>query len=153
VLQQKPFETENPRWGPRRYARALAEIVPVVDARRTCLVVALLGALLALAVPAALGQSDSARKAYLDRKISGLREDIEAAKGKEGTLTSEIEAANQRIAALDGDIGSLSALISELETDLAVSRNRLARLRDKIAIQTREIGQHFGRCVLPLLTC
>jgi len=139
VLQQKPFETENPRWGPRRYARALAEIVPVVDARRTCLVVALLGALLALAVPAALGQSDSARKAYLDRKISGLREDIEAAKGKEGTLTSEIEAANQRIAALDGDIGSLSALISELETDLAVSRNRLARLRDKIAIQTREI--------------
>ncbi len=111
----------------------------MVDARRTCLVVALLGALLALAVPAALGQSDGDRKAYLDRKISGLREDIEAAKHKEGTLTSEIEAANQRIAALDGDIGSLSALISELETDLAVSRNRLARLRDKIAIQTREI--------------
>ncbi|MGH3041971.1 MAG: murein hydrolase activator EnvC family protein [Gaiellaceae bacterium] len=112
----------------------------MVDARRTCLLVALLGAIVALAVPAALGQSAYDKKAYLDRKISGLREEIEAAKSKEGTLTSEIEAAGQRIDALDGDIGSLSARIAELETELAAHRNRLARLREQIAIQTREIA-------------
>jgi murein DD-endopeptidase MepM/ murein hydrolase activator NlpD len=140
VLQQGAFRDRGPLVGPRRDTCVLAEIVPVVDARRTCLLVALLGAIVALAVPAALGQSAYDKKAYLDRKISGLRDEIEAAKSKEGTLTSEIQAAGQRIDALAGDIGSLSALISELEAELAVHRNRLARLREQIAIQTREIG-------------
>ena len=125
--------------GTRRDACIPAEIVPVVDARRTCLAAALLGAVLALAVPAALGQSAAERKASLDRKISGLREEIEAAKRKEGALTSEIEAASQRIDALGGDIGALSALIAELEADLAVHRGRLEVLRTRVEEQTRGI--------------
>ena len=56
-----------------------------------------------LGVPSALGQSMD----DLNRRMSGLREDIEAAKAKEGVLTEEIQAASQRIEALDGDIGSL----------------------------------------------
>jgi murein DD-endopeptidase MepM/ murein hydrolase activator NlpD len=111
----------------------------VVDARRTCLLVALLGAIVVLAVPAALGQSPYDRKAEVDRKISGLREEIEAARAKEGTLTSEIEAASQRIEALGGDIGALSALIEELEVELDALRARLDELRSRIAIQTQEI--------------
>ena len=125
--------------GTRRDACVLAEIVPVVDARRTCLFVALLGAVVALAVPAALGQSASDRKAEVDRKISGLREEIAAARAKEGTLTSEIQGATQRIEALGGDIGALSALIEELEVELSAHRERLDQLQSRIAIQTREI--------------
>jgi murein DD-endopeptidase MepM/ murein hydrolase activator NlpD len=125
--------------GTRRDARVLAEIVPVLDARRTCLLVALLGAIVALAVPAALGQSAYDQKAEVDRKISGLREEIAAARAQEGTLTSEIQAATQRIEALGGDIGALSALIDELEVELSALRARLDELRGRIAIQTREI--------------
>ena len=58
-----------------------------------------LGLVLALAVPGVLAQSPSERKERIDRKISGLRDDIEAAKRKEGVLTSEIRAASQRYAA------------------------------------------------------
>jgi murein DD-endopeptidase MepM/ murein hydrolase activator NlpD len=111
----------------------------VVDARRTCLIAALLGVVVALAVPAALAQSPADRKAEVDRKISGLRDEIAAAKRKEGTLTSEIEAAGQRIDALGGDIGALSALIAELEADLDQHRRRLERLKGRIADQTRGI--------------
>jgi murein DD-endopeptidase MepM/ murein hydrolase activator NlpD len=115
------------------------KIVLVVDARRTCFIAALLGAFVVLAVPSALGQSPTERKAYLDRKISGLREEIEAAKRKEGALSSEIEAASQRIEALGGDIGALTALIAELEVDLAVHRDRLARLEARVEEQTEQI--------------
>jgi murein DD-endopeptidase MepM/ murein hydrolase activator NlpD len=125
--------------GTRRDACVLAEIVPVVDARRTCLLVALLGALVVLAVPSALGQSASDQKAEVDRKISGLREEIAAARAKEGTLTSEIQAATQRIEALGGDIGALSALIEKLEVELSALRTRLDQLRSRIEAQTREI--------------
>lgn len=125
--------------GTRRDACVLAEIVPVVDARRTCLLVLLLGALVALCVPAALGQSASDRKAYIDRKISGLRDEIDAAKAREGTLTSEITAATQRIDALGGDIDSLSALVAKLETELSAHRARVTELRERIQDQSEEI--------------
>ncbi|HXV34436.1 MAG TPA: peptidoglycan DD-metalloendopeptidase family protein [Gaiellaceae bacterium] len=111
----------------------------MVDARRICLLAGLLGLVLALAGTGALAQSPSERKERIDRKISGLRDEIEAAKRKEGVLTSEIEAATQRIDALGGDIGSLSAVIAELEADLAVHRNRLARLKERIKEQSEGI--------------
>jgi chromosome segregation ATPase len=100
---------------------------------------ALLGVLVAFAVPAALAQSPSERKAYLDRKISGLRGEIEAAKRKEGVLTTEIQAAGQRIDALGGGIASLSAVIAELEEDLTVHRNQLDRLLERIREQSQGI--------------
>ena len=99
----------------------------------------LLGALVALCVPVAFGQSASDRKAYIDRKISGLRDEIAAAKAREGTLTSEITAATQRIEALGGDIDSLSALVAKLETELATHRARVAKLHDRIQDQSEEI--------------
>jgi murein DD-endopeptidase MepM/ murein hydrolase activator NlpD len=111
----------------------------VVDARRIRLYVALLGGVLALGVPSALGQSVYDKQADVNRKISGLREDIEAAKAKEGVLTSEIQAAGQRIEALSGDIGSLSSLIAELEADLAVLRAKLDRLQARFEQQTRDL--------------
>lgn len=111
----------------------------MVDARRTCFLAALLGVLVAFAVPAALGQAPSERKAYLDRKISGLRDEIAAAKRKEGVLTTEIQAAGQRIDALGGGIASLSADIGQLEKELSVHRNRLDTLVDRIHEQSQDI--------------
>jgi murein DD-endopeptidase MepM/ murein hydrolase activator NlpD len=98
-----------------------------------------MGAVLVLGVPAALGQSVYDKQADVNRKISGLREDIEAAKATEGALTSEIQAAGQRIEALSGDIGALSSLIAELEADLAELRAKLDRLRARFEQQTRDL--------------
>jgi len=92
-----------------------------------------------LGAPSALGQSVYDKQADVNRKISGLREDIEAAKAKEGVLTSEIQAAGQRIEALSGDIGALSSLIAELEADLAVLRAKLDRLQARFEQQTRDL--------------
>jgi len=98
-----------------------------------------MGAVLVLGVPAAIGQSVYDEQADVNRKISGLREDIEAAKATEGVLTSEIQAAGQRIEALSGDIGALSSLIAELEADLAELRAKLDRLRARFEQQTRDL--------------
>jgi murein DD-endopeptidase MepM/ murein hydrolase activator NlpD len=111
----------------------------VVDARRICLAAALLTALFALAVPAALGQTAYDRKAELDRRISGLHQQIADAKRKEGVLTSEIAAANDRIDALGGDIGSLTELIDDLQSELDTHRSRLTELKEKVEDQTAGI--------------
>ncbi len=116
----------------------------MVDARRIRFPLALLGAVLLLGVPSALGQTLYDRQADVDRRISGLREDIEAAKAKEGVLTSEIRSASERIETLSGDIGALSGLIAELEAELAVYRARLARLEDRFEEQTRDL-EHLKR--------
>jgi len=44
------------------------------------------------------------RQRDIERKISGLRGEIGAARAREGVLTSQIQAAGQRIDALGGDI-------------------------------------------------
>ena len=111
----------------------------MVDARRIRLSVALVGAVLALGVPSALGQSVYDQQAEVNRKISGLRDDIAAAKAKEGVLTSEIQAAGERIEVLSGDIGSLTSLIAELEADLAEMRAKLARLEARFEQQTEDL--------------
>jgi murein DD-endopeptidase MepM/ murein hydrolase activator NlpD len=119
--------------------RARRKPTPVVDARRIRLLVALLSAVLVLGVPSALGQTVYDKRADVNRKISGLREDIEAAKAKEGVLTSDIQAAGQRIEALSGDIGSLTSLIAELESELAVLRAKLDRLQARFERQTEDL--------------
>jgi murein DD-endopeptidase MepM/ murein hydrolase activator NlpD len=109
----------------------------VVDARLIRLAT-LLGALVLVGVPSALAQSAYDKKAAIDRKISGLREDIAAAKAKEGVLTSQIQAANQRIDALGGDIGALTSRIAELESELAAHRAKLGRLEERFEQQTKD---------------
>jgi murein DD-endopeptidase MepM/ murein hydrolase activator NlpD len=140
VVQQGPFETENPPLGQRRDAQVPAELVQVVDARLIRLVLAFAAAIVVLGVPSALGQSMD----DLNRRMTGLREEIESAKAKEGALTEEIEAASQRIEALDGDIGSLETLIGELENKLALMRERLTLLANLEAEQTKDY-EHLKR--------
>jgi murein DD-endopeptidase MepM/ murein hydrolase activator NlpD len=140
VLQQSPFETENPPLGPRRDAQVPAELVQVVDARLIRLVLAFAAAVVVLGVPSALGQSMD----DLNRRMSGLRDEIAAAKEKEGVLTNEIRAASERIEALDGDIGDLQSLIDQLEVELAAMRARLDELKALEAEQTKDL-EHLKR--------
>jgi murein DD-endopeptidase MepM/ murein hydrolase activator NlpD len=119
--------------------RARRKPIPVVDARRIRLSAVLVGAVLVLIVPSALAQTVHDKQHDVNRKISGLREDIEAAKAKEGVLTSDIQAAGQRIEALSGDIGALTSLIAELETELAEQRAKLERLEARFEQQTRDL--------------
>jgi murein DD-endopeptidase MepM/ murein hydrolase activator NlpD len=126
--------------GPRRDALVPAELVQVVDARLIRLVLAFAAAIVVLGVPSALGQTMD----DLNRRMSGLRDEIAAAKEKEGVLTNEIRAASERIDALDGDIGDLQALIAQLEVELAAMRARLEELTDLEAEQTKDL-EHLKR--------
>lgn len=116
----------------------------MVDAGRIRLAAALIGVVLALGVPSALGQSASEQQASIETRISGLRDDIAAAKAKEGTLTTEIEAAGQRIDAIAGDVDSLNSLIAQLESELAAHRAKLDRLEAQFDDQTRDY-EHLKR--------
>jgi murein DD-endopeptidase MepM/ murein hydrolase activator NlpD len=126
--------------GPRRDALVPAELVQVVDARLIRLVLAFAAAVVVLGVPSALGQTMD----DLNRRMSGLRDEIAAAKEKEGVLTNEIRAASERIDALDGDIGDLQALIDQLGVELAAMRARLEELTDLEAEQTKDL-EHLKR--------
>jgi murein DD-endopeptidase MepM/ murein hydrolase activator NlpD len=130
----------KPPLGPRRDALVPAELVQVVDARLIRLVLAFTAAIVVLGVPSALGQTMD----DLNRRMSGLRDEIAAAKEKEGVLTNEIRAASERIDALDGDIGDLQALIDQLEVELAAMRARLEELTDLETEQTKDL-EHLKR--------
>ncbi len=104
-----------------------------VGRRKRLIFLALLAGAL-LAAPGAVAQS-------LDGKINALRNQIAAAKEKEGVLSSEIATAGDGIAALEGDIGELSTEVANLERELESHRDRLARLEAKIAYQTRHVNR------------
>ncbi|HEY3106679.1 MAG TPA: peptidoglycan DD-metalloendopeptidase family protein [Gaiellaceae bacterium] len=107
--------------------------------RRIIVLLVASAAVIALAVPAALGQSLSNRKDALDAHISGLQDQIAKAKAKEQVLTGDISAASTRINGLAGDIDTLTAKVNALEHDLAVHRSRLARLEARLRDQTETL--------------
>jgi murein DD-endopeptidase MepM/ murein hydrolase activator NlpD len=107
--------------------------------RRIRLVVAVLGAAIFVSVPSGAAQSLYEQQDRLNEKIAGLRDQIVAARHKEGVLTGDIQAASAEISSLQGDIGALNTRIAELEQRLAVHRARLARLQDRFEEQTREL--------------
>jgi murein DD-endopeptidase MepM/ murein hydrolase activator NlpD len=113
----------------------------VQEARRIRLLAVVIGGAFVLAVPSALAQSLHQEQHELGTRMSGLREEIEAAKAKEGVLATEIEAATTRIEALAGDIDALAARIAVLEDELAEHRVRLARLEDVFERQTRDLDR------------
>jgi septal ring factor EnvC (AmiA/AmiB activator) len=112
----------------------------MLDLRRTAVLAAALAAATVLGVPAALGQDSLYdKKNQLDSRITSVRNQIEAAKGKEGVLASEIEAADSDIESLESRIGTLSGRLEALEAELARHRDRLARLEERYREQTRTL--------------
>jgi murein DD-endopeptidase MepM/ murein hydrolase activator NlpD len=113
--------------------------MPVPIPRRIIVLLVAFAGIVALAVPAALGQSLSDRQNDLNNKISGLRNSIEHAKHREGVLTSDISSASSQINTLAGNIGTLTAKLTALESDLAAHRARLSRLEDRYREQTEHL--------------
>ena len=138
MLQQGPSRDRGAPGGARRDTCVLAEIVPVVDARRTCLLVALLGAIVALAVPAALGQSAYDKKACVDRKISAC---ATRSRPRRARRNAHLRDPGRGPADRRPRRRHRLALGADLRLNRAGGApNRLARLREQIAIQTREIA-------------
>jgi murein DD-endopeptidase MepM/ murein hydrolase activator NlpD len=113
--------------------------MPVPIPRRIIVLLVAFAGVVALAVPAALGQSLSDRQNALNNQIAGLRNNIEHAKHREGVLTSDISSASSKISALAGDIGTLTAKLTALESDLAAHRARLSRLENRYREQTEHL--------------
>ena len=100
----------------------------------------LLAGLLLVASPVASGQeSASDRKAIVDGRINALEEKIQAARAREGVLSSEIEVVTDKIDALQNDVEAASARLDQLETVLALHQRRLDRLNQLYELQTRKL--------------
>jgi murein DD-endopeptidase MepM/ murein hydrolase activator NlpD len=100
----------------------------------------LLAGLVLLASPVASGQeSASDQKRMVDGRISSLQEKIQAAREREGVLSSEIEVVSEKIDALQNDVEAASARLNELETVLALHQRKLDRLNALYELQTRKL--------------
>jgi murein DD-endopeptidase MepM/ murein hydrolase activator NlpD len=97
------------------------------------------GLLLALS-PAALGEeSHSERKRVIDARIDVLQEKIDAARQREGVLTSQIEVVSDKIQALQDDVDAASSRLDQLESVLALHQRKLDRLNQLYDLQTRKL--------------
>jgi peptidoglycan hydrolase CwlO-like protein len=97
------------------------------------------GLLLALS-PVALGEeSHSERKRVIDARIDVLQEKIDAARQREGVLTSQIEVVSDKIRALQDDVDAASSRLDQLESVLALHQRKLDRLNQLYDLQTRKL--------------
>ena len=100
----------------------------------------LLAALLLVVSPVASGQeSASEQKEIVDGRINALERKIDAAREREGVLTSQIEEVTQKIDALQGDVEAASSRLDRLESMLALHQRKLDRLNRLYELQTRKL--------------
>ncbi|MDX6438508.1 MAG: hypothetical protein QOF45_1091 [Gaiellaceae bacterium] len=92
-----------------------------------------------LLVTPASGQDIGARKQVIDGRIDILQKKVEAARAREGVLTSQIEVVTSKIQQLQGDVDSASARLGQLESLLALHQRKLDRLNALYELQTRKL--------------
>ena len=106
----------------------------------------LLACLFLVASPASGQEGIGARKQVIDGRIDVLQKKIEAAREREGVLTSQIAVVTSKIRALQDDVDSASARLDQLENVLALHQRKLDRLNQLYGVQTRKLiflqGQH-----------
>ena len=96
---------------------------------RVRLLTSFLLACLFLVVSPASGQEGiGERKQVIDGRIDVLQKKIEAAREREGVLTSQIAVVTSKIRALQDDVDSASARLDQLENVLALHQRKLDRL-------------------------
>ena len=107
---------------------------------RLRLSIGLLLAGLLLIAPVASGQeSASEQKQIVDGRINALERKIQAAREREGVLTSQIEEVTAKIDALQNDVDAASSRLGQLESVLALHQRKLDRLNELYALQTRKL--------------
>jgi murein DD-endopeptidase MepM/ murein hydrolase activator NlpD len=116
------------------------------------LVVLLATAALALIAPAA-GQDIEAQKQHVDARIAELRAEIEAAKQREGVLTSQLSAVVDELRAAEEAVEAAQSGLDHLESELVFQRKRLAQLTVLLKQQTRRLvrlQREYARAVAVL---
>ena len=99
----------------------------------------LLACLLLVVSPASGQDGIGARKQILDARIDVLAEKIDAAREREGVLSSQIAVVTSKIHALQNDVDSASARLGQLEAVLALHQRKLDRLNQLYGVQTRKL--------------
>ena len=100
----------------------------------------LLAGFVLLASPVASAQeSASDQKQMVDGRINALEERIQAAREREGVLSSEIEVVSDKIDELQNDVNAASARLDQLENVLALHQRKLDRLTQLYELQTRKL--------------
>jgi murein DD-endopeptidase MepM/ murein hydrolase activator NlpD len=99
----------------------------------------LLACLLLVVAPAFGQEGIGERKQVIDARIDVLERKIEAAREREGVLTSQIAIVTSKIRALQDDVDSASARLDQLEDVLALHQRKLDRLNQLYRLQTRKL--------------
>jgi murein DD-endopeptidase MepM/ murein hydrolase activator NlpD len=99
----------------------------------------LLALVLLLAAPASGQDGIGAKKRVIDARIDVLAKKVEAARAREGVLSSQIAVVTSKIRALQSDVDSASARLGQLETVLALHQRKLDRLNQLYRVQTRKL--------------
>ena len=81
----------------------------------------------------------SERKAAVDSKIDRLQGKIDAARQREGVLSSQIAAVTAKIRAIQDDVDAASAKLEGLESVLALHQRKLDHLNELYRLQTRKL--------------
>jgi murein DD-endopeptidase MepM/ murein hydrolase activator NlpD len=93
---------------------------------------------LVLASPAA-GDDPVEEKARVDARIAALRAEIEAAKEKEGVLTSQLSNVVDELETAESAVTEAEGSLDLLEAELAAEQERLARLTVLLRAQTKRL--------------
>jgi murein DD-endopeptidase MepM/ murein hydrolase activator NlpD len=97
-----------------------------------------LACVLLLATPAAAGDIHR-KKREIDERISTLHSKIAHAKTQEGVLTREITIVDAKITSLQDDVARAQNQLNTLESQLAASQQRLDRMTQLFALQTKKL--------------
>ncbi|MCP9487454.1 MAG: peptidoglycan DD-metalloendopeptidase family protein [Gaiellaceae bacterium MAG52_C11] len=106
---------------------------------RTLLIGFALACTLLLSTPAAGEPGLGERKQAVDSKIDRLQGKIDAAREREGVLSSQIEVVTREIRVLQGDVDAASARLNGLEGVLALHRRKLDHLNELFRLQTSRL--------------
>jgi murein DD-endopeptidase MepM/ murein hydrolase activator NlpD len=106
---------------------------------RRSLTLCALAAALVLAAPAAGDDIDE--KAAVDARIATLQAEIDAAKEREGVLTSQLSAVVSELEAAQSAVDQAEGALGQLEAELATERARLERLTARLRAQTTRLKQ------------
>jgi murein DD-endopeptidase MepM/ murein hydrolase activator NlpD len=81
----------------------------------------------------------SERKAAVDSKIDRLQGKIDAARQREGVLSSQIAVVTSKIRAIQDDVDAASARLNALESVLALHQRKLDHLNELYRLQTGKL--------------
>src|SRR5205085_10163528 len=108
-----------------------------------------LACVLLLATPAAAGDIHRKKRA-IDERLSTLHTKIARARTQESVLTQEISIVDAKITSLQDDVASAQNQLSTLQGQLAASQQRLDRITQLFAMQTRKLVLFRRNCGLAL---